>query len=297
MNAFLDSLKADLLDRRLRALVMLLIAGLLGSLVYALSGGSASAPPPAPSTSASAGAPGIAPVVASPGASQAVAETTDGSSLQRGGSSRDPFAPLPGGVSPVASTASVGKSPSSTSSSPASSSASATSGSAGSSGTGAGSAAPTSKSSKPAKRQASYDVAIEFGVLPAGTPPQDAKLTSYAKLAARQKLPSQKQPLVEFGGVSSNGKRVNFKLLGELILRGSGTCLPSASQCELIQLSQGQSEELEYLPPDGGAPIVYELEVVSIAKASASAARAHKAAHAASGASARHHHARASSSH
>jgi hypothetical protein len=287
MNAFLDSLRADLLDRRLRALVMLLAAALVGSLVYALSGGSPSAPAPAPSPSASAGAGGIAPVIASPVASQAVAETTGGSSLQRAGSSRDPFAPLPGAISPVASTASVGRSSSSSSSRASSSPASAASGSAAGSGTGGGSAAPSSKPSKPAKHQPSYHVAIQFGVLPAGTPPPEAQLTPYAKLAAKQKLPSKKQPLIEFAGVSSNGKQVSFKLLAELILRGSGSCMPSASQCQSIELSQGQSEELEFIPPGGGSAVVYELTVVSIAKANASAARVHKGAQVATGASVR----------
>ena len=97
MSAFLNSLKVDLLERRLRAVLILLTAALVGTLVYALSGGSASAPAPPPTArSASPGASGIAPVAAPTSTSQAVAETTSGSAKQRGSATRDPFVPLPG---------------------------------------------------------------------------------------------------------------------------------------------------------------------------------------------------------
>ena len=71
-----------------------------------------------------------------------------------------------------------------------------------------------------------------------------------------------------------------FELSREAILKGQATCIPSASQCEAIDLAVGQSEELAYLESDGQS-VPYELKVVSITKESptASAARVHRHRH------------------
>ena len=107
MNAFLSSLRSDLLDRRVRVVLIVLLAALVAGLVYALTGGSGSAPaPPSSFPPISAPAPGIAAVAATPSPKLAVAETTSGASKQRGGPVRDPFAPLPGAVTVTASTSS-----------------------------------------------------------------------------------------------------------------------------------------------------------------------------------------------
>lgn len=270
MNAFLNSLKADLLDRRLRALALLLGAGLVAAFVYALSGGSSTQSSP-PTLPVPQGAGGLSATAVTAGANGAVAETTSGASQQRAGTGRDPFTPLPGSVAPLSTSASSSaKSSGSGSASTQSSSGSAGKGAQGSGGT---SPAPT-KPITPAKPAPSYDVAILLGVLPAGVPPQEAQLTPYEDLRFQQKLPSPEKRLLSYAGVTSGGKRATFKLVGEAILRGIATCLPSASQCESIALEQGQSEELEYLPPGGGPPVVYELQVVSITSANASAASA-----------------------
>ena len=79
-----------------------------------------------------------------------------------------------------------------------------------------------------------------------------------------------------FSGARGNGKGAVFALSREAILKGQGTCIPSAEQCEAIDLEAGQSEELTYLEPDGQS-VPYELKVLSITKESttASAARVH----------------------
>jgi hypothetical protein len=97
MNDFFDSLRSDLLDRRLTPLLAALGACLLGAIAYAaLAGGSSSPSSPAASAlPAPVKASGIA-VSASTGTKTPAAETTSGSAEQTGGSSRNPFAPLPG---------------------------------------------------------------------------------------------------------------------------------------------------------------------------------------------------------
>ena len=68
--------------------------------------------------------------------------------------------------------------------------------------------------------------------------------------------------------MTAGGKSATFTLVGEAILRGAGACLPSASQCQAIDLKPGQTEELEYLPPTAAPTVTYELRVVSITAAS-----------------------------
>jgi hypothetical protein len=277
MTDFIGSLKADLLDRRILPIVVLLGVALVGALAYALLGSGGSAPTPAVSpvsplsTAVSASTISVTPAPARPG--QPVAETTSGFA-HRAGASRNPFAPLPGSKAPSAAqpqatpgaSAGSGSAPSTSTAGPE-----AGSGSQG----GGGSSTPQAKSSpsKP-KKQTVYRVGVLFGAVPAGSPSPSPVLTPYEQLKRQQPLPSSTQPLVVFRGVTAGGKSASFTLVGEAILRGGAACLPSASQCQMIDLKAGQVEELEYVPLEG-APVIYQLQVVSIdaVKASASAAR------------------------
>jgi hypothetical protein len=277
MNDFLSSVKADLLDRRMLPILALVGAALLAALAYAQLGGSGSTSPPA---STGSPAPAIAPasgIAVSPAATstgQPVAETTSGSA-HRAGATRNPFAPLPGAKAATAASSAAAGSTTSSSSSSTSSSSTTTSPESGG-GSSSGGATPTPEAKKPAakeKSQTVYHVAVRFGTAPAGTPPLTAQLTPYDDLKRQQPLPDAKQPLIVFRGVIAGGKRATFTLVGEAILRGSAVCLPSASQCQAINLRPGQTEELEYIPL-GGSAITYQLQIVSItsSKASASAA-------------------------
>jgi len=119
-------------------------------------------------------------------------------------------------------------------------------------------------------------VSVLFGQAAPGTPVANAGLTPFEKLTRQQPLPSAQQPLIVFRGVLAGGKSAAFTLVGESILRGSATCLPSASQCEAIDLKQGQVEELEYVPL-GGSAVTYELQLVSITSNEAKASMARRA--------------------
>ncbi|HEX3434691.1 MAG TPA: hypothetical protein VHT25_11595 [Solirubrobacteraceae bacterium] len=290
MNEFLGSLKADLLDRRLRPVLLLVGVALLAAVAYASfgGGGSSSATPPASSASAAAPAtPGVSVREAGADTKQPVAETTNGTAQQRKGILRNPFAAVPGvktakaAAAPASSASATGTSKTSGASGESSGGSSGGESQAGSK-SGASEApsaneektSQTKKSSKPAK-QTVYHVTVMFGVAPAGTPPLSAQLTPYDNLKRQQPLPSTAQPLVVFRGVTAGGKSATFTLVGEAILRGQGACQPDASQCLAIDLKPGQYEELEYVPPEG-TPVVYQLQVVKIdsTKASAAAARA-----------------------
>jgi hypothetical protein len=303
LNAFLDSLKSDLLDRRLRPIVALLGVALLGALAYAvLAGGSSTSAPSASAAAAPAAkAAEIAVSEVKTDSATPVAETTSGSSEQTGGATRNPFAPVSGlkraNSASSSATAAPGSSatsaPGSGSSSTASGSPAASgsesssgSGSSGSEGSSSGSGSstqgggtsPASKSPKTAKPQTVYRVSVLFGSAAPGTPPLSAGLTPYENLTRQQPLPSARQPLVVFRGVIAGGKSATFTLVGEAILRGSAACLPSASQCQAIDLKPGQTEELEYVPL-GGTAIAYQLQVVKITSSKATASAARRAFH------------------
>jgi len=277
VNAFLNDLKEDLRDRRLLPFVVLAGALFLGAIVFVvLGGGSTSATPTASAPhrplGIEAGSLAVTPVVAT----NAVAETTSGAGQQRQGASRNPFTLLPGAVVPGESGSGSGGGSSSGGSSPSSSEPSPSSGgsspqpqehSSGSKSGGGSGGHP--KSSKP---KTVYQVSVLFGEPTTGAPSEGAGLKPYEDLKLLTPLPSKQEPLIVFRGVSGHGKLATFTVSGETILHGSGKCLPSAYQCQAIQLRAGQSEQLQYLPPGSQTVQSYELRLVSITPAQASAA-------------------------
>jgi hypothetical protein len=268
MTGFLSAVKADLLDRRLLPLVALVVAALLGAVAYAvLGGGAGEATPASVAASAPAGSSGVA--ISQKSSESAVAETTSGVSHQHHGSARNPFVPL---VKPKAQTSTASSSTGS-SSGEASSGSQGTSGSSGSGGSGSTTPPPSTppKPSKPSKPKTVYHVAVLFGQLPAAPATEAAQLTPYESLKLSAPLPSAQQPLVVFRGVVAGGKSATFTIVSEAILHGEASCLPSASQCQAIDLREGQAEQLEYLAASGQA-VVYELKVVSIVSTKASSA-------------------------
>jgi hypothetical protein len=266
MSAFLSSVKADLLDVRLRLAVLILAIALVAAVAYAaLGGGGSSATAPLPATPVATGAQGIAVTQAPANPAEPVAETTNGSSHQRGGLSRNPFTPLP--------EAKVSATPTQKAQSASGAGTTSTKTSSSSQSEGATTPSKPSTPAKPKTPAVVYRVAVLFGVVPPGTPPQNLRLMPYANLARLTPLPSAKLPLLVFRGVTTGGKSATFTVVGEVILHGSGTCLPSASQCQAIDLQPGHTEEVEYLPARGAA-VTYQLLVVSIAASKSSKAAA-----------------------
>jgi len=288
MTELLQSIKSDLLSRRLLPFVALAALALIGAIAFTIAGGGSSSNPTplanVPSVPVS-GASALPVAVAPANPNEAVSETPGGVRYQSQGPTRDPFVPLPS--PPAAKSASTsgttsGSSASSGNTGGSSSGGSSSGGSSGGSGSGGGqkAPAPTPAPKKPSKPQLDYDVSVLFG--PASTTPgQPATLAPYQSLKLNQPFPSKQDVRIAFERVTANGSGAVFKLIVPPILHGTGVCLPSNSECQTIDLEAGHAEELEYVEASGQV-VVYELKVVSIAKkSSAGAARAARKAKAA----------------
>jgi hypothetical protein len=258
MTDFLNALKTDLSDRRLLPFVALVGVALLAAVAYVvIGGGSSSSTPTATVAPVTASVPGSKLAISQASTEKPVAETTEGTSAQHRGIARDPFVALPAPATKTTTTVTPTTGGGSTPST-------------GSSGTTTTPKETTpSKSTTPAKPKIVYHVAVLFGAIPAGTDPQTAVLTPYENLKLLTPLPSATLPLIVYRGVIAGGHSATFTVVGEVILRGAASCLPNASQCEAIDLKPGQSEQLEVVPAVGGAPVLYELKLVTIASSKA----------------------------
>ncbi len=247
MSDFLNSVKADLLDVRLRLALVVLAIG---------AGGRAWPTPcsrrvgsntavPRPVAPVSTGVHGIAISQAPANPAEPVAETTSGAAHQRGGLARDPFTPL------VA--AKVATTPAKTATS--SSSSTSTADELLLAGSGATTPPETVQADKAedARGRLPRGRAVRCGRAPERRL-RTVQLTPYENLARLTPLPSSKQPLVVFRGVTVGGKSATFTLAGEVILHGNAACVPSASQCQAIELQPGQTEEARILPARAGRP-------------------------------------------
>jgi hypothetical protein len=142
---------------------------------------------------------------------------------------------------------------------------------------GPGSSAPSStpapKSKGKAKPKTVYEVDVAIGPIPPGSTLPSAELKELPPLRKPTPLPSAQNRLLEFVGVTaaSKGNSATFAVLGEVILRGAGKCLPSVAQCELLELAEGASEQLEYIEASGAVSAL-ELHVSKIVRKAASAA-------------------------
>jgi len=283
VTEMLKSVKADLLDRRLLPIVALVLVALLAAIGYAvLGGGSSSAPTASASGPAPTGARGIAITEVQPSAGQAIAETTDGVKTQRRGSAHDPFAALAVAVkASAAATSKASASPSSSSSKSSGTSSSASNSETTSPSSSSSKPSATPTPSTPSKPKTIYSVALEFGPVPAGAAPESALLKPYAAITKATPLPSRKERLIEFVGVTVTHASVSaaFAVDGEVILHGSAACLPSPTQCQVIDVKEGGDEQLEAITA-AGTQVVYELRVVSIASTKASSASLRSAQHA-----------------
>jgi hypothetical protein len=277
MNEFIESLRADLLSRRLLPFVGLALLALAVAVGYALGGGSqASTVSRGPSSPLSGSTPAaLAVTAASPNPNAAEAETPGGLRYQSRGGLNDPFKPFAepqsatvGGAASAVAHGSSSPSSGGSSAAPAGPGGSGSgSGGTGTGKSGGGEPAPTPpKPSSPRTRKPSfpYDVSILFGKLPA-TPGQEVTLPPYQSLQPQRPLPSAGDARIALERVGGNTKSAVFALLAPTIPRGQGVCLPSPSECQQLALEAGRAEELEYIEASGQV-VVYELKTVSIVK-------------------------------
>jgi hypothetical protein len=283
MSGFLNSLRADLTDRRVLPMVLLLGVALLAALAFLfLGGGSSSSGPLAPLPAAApvtTASNGIAVSEVSMNPNAAIAETAGGAPTHAG-AVKDPFKQLASPTSPTSSPASPSGSGESSASPGSSSSSSGPSSSESGSSQGSSSGGEPSRGGssgeqgkKPSHAKTVYRVTAQFGLAPT-KPGGPAQLKRYEHIRRLTPLPSASAPLVVFAGVSADGKEAMFQIVGELLPNGPGKCSPSSSQCQTISLRPGQTEQLETVPADESqSPTVYELQVLAI---SANKVPAHK---------------------
>jgi hypothetical protein len=270
---FFSSLKEDLLGKRMLPFLVVLAVALVAAVGYAVLGGGSSTAPAPVTVSVPAGASAavgdIAVSQAPANPNQPISETTEGTSKQHHGIAHDPFTPLPEAKKAATSSTSSSSSASTTPSA----------GSTPSAPSSGGTTPTTPKETTPAKPKVyvHYHVTAQLGVVPVvaeGAPAQPAQLKTYKDMALDEPLPGKVNPqLVFLGVVLRTGKEALFGLTGAAILHGSGSCQPSATQCQAIDLQVGQSETLEVVEADGST-VTYELKLVSISKTTSTASTA-----------------------
>lgn len=291
MSELLSSLKADLTSRRMLPLLAIAGLALLGALGFVVLGSKSSAPttgtvaPVATQHVAALPGPSVASAPANPNA--AASETTVGAGYQHHGKMRNPFAPVPGMSSPTTTTSSGGGSGSGASSSSQSGGAGSGSGGTGSgsgggspsasggSGSGSGGSSPQPSgeaSPRPPAPIALYHVDVSLQRLSEEGKPV-GKPQSFHDVIELQPLPSKQKALVAPEGVTGNGTGLAFLLVGEEIIHGKATCIPSPANCQAIDLKLGVPEELQVLEAEGTV-VAYKLTVTKIEKVSGSASAA-----------------------
>lgn len=270
--SFLRSIRSDLLSKRLLPVFILLCVALVGAVAYLKLGGNSNASstptPPIVSTTSVGTLGSVSQAPENP--NEAVAETTNGGRYQHQGKSRNPFKAVTSSTTTTATTT--------TSTTPTSSTPTTTT-----STTPAPTSTTPSKSSEektttaPAKKQKPapvYTVNVMFGQVPdpsSGSPTPELK--SYEGLKRLEPLPSSSDPLLVYTGVSPSGKGAIFTLVHEAILTGFAACLPSPSQCQMIDMAAGETEQLNFLS-SSGQTVFYQLKVLSITKSEKSASTA-----------------------
>jgi hypothetical protein len=130
----------------------------------------------------------------------------------------------------------------------------------------------------PKKTYELFELTVRFGDATSDTQPprRDVK-----RLRA---LPSAEEPVLIYLGVLKDNKTVVFMVDSGVVAQGDGTCRPSRTVCETIQLKQGETEffDVPVEPTDGSettaAPestssVQYQLDVIKIRKTTTSSAK------------------------
>jgi hypothetical protein len=77
-------------------------------------------------------------------------------------------------------------------------------------------------------------------------------------------LPSQSNPVALFLGASEGGKRATFLVSTDVVrTHGDGNCVPSPSDCQILDLEPGQERKFTYAPR-GDAPDTYLIKLQDI---------------------------------
>jgi hypothetical protein len=135
-----------------------------------------------------------------------------------------------------------------------------------------GTRAPTTPA-KPKKKYELNELTVRFGPSDqtgAGPPRKDVKRL--------QALPSNDLPVLIYLGVLADKKTAVFLLDSGIVAQGDGTCRPSRTSCETIELRAGETEFLDVPADDSGdataAPAAqYQLDVLKIRRTTTTSAK------------------------
>lgn len=273
LPAPLRTLVADLVERNLWPVALVLVIALAAVPLVVL-GGAADAPAPTAATSATPEA----------GEASAVTMAADGENLAADDKRRNPFT-QPAVKKPVAAAAGTTSKAGGTPASPPVSAGS-TGGSSvpglgdlgdigvvpvGGSTGGASTGTPKPKS----EDLDSWRVDLRFG--------KDGSTETRNDVPRLSPLPSQADPFFVFLGVSADGKTAMFLVSSDAVATGDGKCIPSPENCDRVDLQAGDTEFFDIATPDGKVT-QYQLDVVRVSRqvsanaAVASAARARESA-------------------
>jgi hypothetical protein len=238
--SFLRNLLADLVEKRLWP-VAVVLAGALVAVPLLLGGSDAGSDPAA--------------VTATPGgAAKAtqirVSEETDVASIAPTGSKHNPF------TQPKVKKAATTPEPTPTEAAPATDSTGGTTPSAPTTTT-PSTTTPTPDTSGEEKKDTKVlEVDLRFGE------PGKTKQKRYDDIARLSALPSANEPIVIFLGIKKDKKTAAFLISSDATATGDGVCKPEATNCQTIEMKQGDST---FLDIDLGSGVrQFRLDVASI---------------------------------
>lgn len=237
----LRDLFSDLVEKRLWPLALLLVGGLVAvPFVLAKSAPSGSTTPPPP---AAVAAPATASAPGEPVVSVAQGATP---SAPLHGRAKDPFKQQYVQAQPNTTSTASTTTTSGTTTTPSSS------GTSGGSGSTGGGTAPQPKPTL----YAIVHLTVAFGK--AGT-----DLRTFHDVARLSALPSSRNPVAIFLGMRKDLATAVFMLSTDVHAQGDGRCTPSRSDCEAIEMKEGQTELLDVAANDGKVT-EYELDLLKV---------------------------------
>ncbi len=120
----------------------------------------------------------------------------------------------------------------------------------------------TPAKSKPKASAPAYVADLRFG--------QADSMKTLRNVARLTPLPSASSPFFVFLGVKEDGKTLVFLVSSDAVATGDGKCKPSSKECETIELKAGDTEFFD-LTTDAGVS-QYQMDIIKIKKTSASSA-------------------------
>jgi hypothetical protein len=115
----------------------------------------------------------------------------------------------------------------------------------------------------PADELDSWHVDLRFG--------KDGTLSTKNDVPRLSPLPSQADPFFVFLGIAADGKTAMFLVSSDATATGDGKCLPTAENCDRVELQAGETEFFDVATP-AGEVVQYQLDLVRVSRRTAASA-------------------------